>query len=100
MTSMAPLAIHWCKWRFISVISVNDTNGTNDSSGVIDFTVQWRVWNVEDTLPFTNAIGANDATGASDAVGANVANGMTFTIVAIETIVAIGVIVNMTNVWS
>ena len=67
MVSMVPLAtlvIHWCKWRFIGIIGiieVNDANGTNDSSGIIDFNVQWHVWNVEDTLPFNDAIGAYDA---------------------------------------
>ena len=113
MASSAPfetLAIHWCKWRFIGVISaigVNDANGTDDSSGVIYFNVQWHVWNVEDTSPHRRithgAIGANDATGANEAIGANVANGIIFpieSIVAIETIVTIGVFDNIgTIVW-
>ena len=52
MVPLETLAILWCKWRFIGVmdaIGVNGASGTNDSCGVIDFNVQWHVWNVEDT---------------------------------------------------
>ena len=109
---METLAIHWYKWWFIDAtdaIVLNDANGTNVSSGVIDFIVQWHLWNVEDTSPFNGEIGANDATGADEAIGANFtinanvatfANETIFTIVAIRTIVAIGVIFTIgTIVW-
>ena len=100
MAPLATLTTYWCKWWFISdidAVGVDDANGTNDSSAVIDFNVQWRVWNVEDTSPFYGAVGANEA------VGANVANGIIltiYTIVAIETIVTItiSIIVNIATI--
>ena len=98
MAPLTTLAIRWCKWRFIGIIEangVNDANGTNDSSGVIDFNVQWRMWNVEDTSPFN---GANETTGANELIGANFADGIIFTIDIIETIVTIGAIVNLATI--
>ena len=50
---------------------------------------------MEDTLPFNDAISADDAPGAIGSNVANVANGINFTIVAIGTIIVIGVIVNI-----
>ena len=72
MAPLATLAIHWCKWPFICFIDTIDANGTNDSSGVMDFNVPWRVWNVKDTSPFN---GANNPTGAFVAIGIIVAIG-------------------------
>ena len=49
MVSMVPLttlAIPWYKWQCIGIIyaiGVNDANGANYSSDVIDFNVQLRV---------------------------------------------------------
>ena len=75
MAPMEILAILW--WKSWSI-------------SVINFNVQWRVWNVEDTSPFIGAMGANDTTGANEAIRANFSNGIISTIA--DTIVAIGTI--------
>ena len=56
----------------MDTIGVNDANGTNNSCGDIDFTVQWCMWNLEDTLLLNGAIGANDTPGSNEVISANV----------------------------
>ena len=64
------LVIHQYKWGFIGVIAAD---GANDSRGVIDFNVQWGMWNIGDPLVqmviSMCAIGLIAANGVNSAIG-------------------------------